>query len=204
MKLVLWTRKSTANPRKPTNTYTKCIHTPPHVFKAFIYGETLRYTRNTNNEDDFLVKVKDFSERLMARSCNLPEINKITHKVSHNDRSNMIHKWENKPKNKTPLVFTTTYNPCINHGDLNQAINKHWPLIQCNETLSRIFPNPPFIAYKKDQNIREKLIRAKLNQSPIDSSSQQLDHIPNDSGFVDAPVDALDILISLLDEEVTT
>ena len=46
-------------------------------------------------------------------------------------------------------------------------------------------PNAPFIALKKDQNIREKLIRAKLNQSPIDFiSTQQLSpHWSDDSGY---------------------
>ena len=69
-------------------------------------------------------------------------------------------------------------------------------MIQRNETLSGIFPDPPFIAYRKDQNIREKLIRAKLNQSPTDSTSQQLNHTSHDSGFIDDPDDTLDILVS--------
>ena len=42
--------------RKPTETYQylhrKSSH-PPHVFNAFIYGECLRYARNTNNPEDF-------------------------------------------------------------------------------------------------------------------------------------------------------
>ena len=84
---------------------------------------------------------------LTARGYNLSEINKITGNMSHDDRSNMNYKWQNKP----PFVFTTTYNPCLNHGDLNQAINKYWFLIQYNETLSRIFQNPPFVAYKKKE-----------------------------------------------------
>ena len=105
------------------------------------------------------------------------------------------------------LVFTTTYNPCINHSDLNRAIND-LPLIQRNETLRRIFPNPPFIAFKKDQNIREKLIRAKFNQSLIDFiSTQQLSPIPDyssdDSGFGKGHDETLEILISLLEEQVT-
>ena len=83
----------------------------------------------------------------------------------------MIHKRQNKPKTKTPLVFTTTYNPCINHGDLNRAINKYWSSIQYNETLSRIFPNPPFVAYKKDQNIPGKITH------PLNSSFTSLSNL---------------------------
>ena len=69
-------------------------------------------------------------------------------------------------------------------------------------------PNASFIAFKKDQNIREKLIRAKLNQSPIDFiSTQQLSPIPDDSsddsGFGKGHDETLEILISLLEEQVT-
>ena len=65
---------------------------------------------------------------------------------------------------------------------------------------------------KKDQNIREKLIRAKLHQSPIDfTSTQQLSPIPDDSsddssddsGFGKGHDETLEILISLLEKQVT-
>ena len=73
-------------------------------------------------------------------------------------------------------------------------------------------PNAPFIALKKDQNIREKLIRAKLNQSPIDFiSTQQLFPISDDSGddsgydsgFGKCHDETQYILIFLLEEQVT-
>ena len=76
-------------------------------------------------------------------------------------------------------------------------------MIQRNETLPGIFPDPPFIAYRTYQNIREQMIRAKLNQSLTDSTSQQLSHTSHDSGFIDDPDDTLDILVSLLDEQFT-
>ena len=191
---------------KPTETYQylhKTSSHPPHVFKALVYGETLCYAPNTNNKDDFLLKVNNFSEKLTTSGYKASEITTITGKVSHNERSNLIHKRPNKQKSKTPLVLSKTYNPHINHGDLNQAINKHWSMIQRNEILSGIFPDPPFIAYRKDQNIQEKLIRAKLNQSLTDSTSQQLNHTSHDSGFIDDPDDTLDILVSLLEEQFT-
>ncbi len=172
------------------------------MFKAFIYGGTLRYARNTNNEDDFLIKVNNFSEKLIARGYNLSEINKITETVSHRERSNLIHKQQEKTESKTPLVFSTTYNPYINQSDLNKSIKQNWSLIRNHETLSGIFPDPPFIAYRKDQNIREKMIRAKLNRSPTDPTSKQLAPPPDYSGFED-PDETLNILISLLEEQVT-
>ncbi len=48
------------NPPLPTQNIIK----PPHVFKAIIYGEKLHYASNTNNEDDFLVKINNVLEQL--------------------------------------------------------------------------------------------------------------------------------------------
>ena len=85
---------------KPTETYQFLHRTsshPPHVFKAFIFGETLRYARNTNNEDDFKEKVKGFSHKLRARGYTQTEINNGTHNVSLTNRTKLIH---NLPKGK--------------------------------------------------------------------------------------------------------
>ena len=115
---------------------------PPHVFKAFIFGETLRYARNTNNEDDFKEKVKGFSHKLLARGDTQTEITNGTHNVSLTNRTKLIH---NLPKGKqnmeAPLVFSTTYNPFVNHKDVKQAINKHWHLIQKKHNSRKFFKN---------------------------------------------------------------
>ena len=132
---------------KPTETYQFLHRTsshPPHVFKAFIFGETLRYARNTNNEDDFKEKVKGFSHKLLARGYTQTEINNGTHNVSLTNRTKLIH---NLPQGK------------------QRCETSNWHLIQQNPQLSEIFPKQPFFAFRKAQNIREKLIRAKLTST---------------------------------------
>ena len=96
-----------------------------------------------------------------------------------------------------PLVYSTTYNPAVNHRDLRRALDRHWQHIQSNDKLREIFPNPPLIAYKKAKNIQETIVRAKLpeaKQSPVQE----------DSGFIDdEPDETLEILLSLLEEQNT-
>ena len=171
---------------KPTETYQylhKSSSHPPHVFNAFIYGETLRFARNTNNIEDFQEKVETFTNKLTARGYTHDEINTQIQKVSHHERANMIHKplEVHQQKNKSPLVFTTTYNPALFHKDISRAITKHWPLIHSDETLTEIFPNTPFIAFKKYKNIREKIIRAKLPPDTTESESDIDDPSPENN-----------------------
>ena len=189
---------------KPTETYQylhKTSSHPPHVFNAFIYGETLRYARNTNNLDDFTTKVNTFSEKLQARGYTPTEIRETTQKVEHQNRMHLIRKMDGNETKAIPTVFTTTYNPSINHGDLKKAVNKHWHLIQRNPILGKIFPKPPMIAFKKAQNIKEKLVRAKLS-NPTDRTNEGPTPIPVDSGF-DEPDETLNILFSLLEEQLS-
>ena len=184
--------------RKPTETYQylhrKSSH-PPHVFNAFIYGECLRYARNTNNLEDFRKTVQNFSRKLLNRGYSQQEIELATSKISLEGRTQLVHKPQKGTRTKKlPVVFSTTYNPAVNHRDLKRAICKHWRHIQSNEQLREIFPNPPLIAYRKARNIREMIVRAKLpKQTPV----------PDDSGFVEEPDETLDILLSLLEEQVT-
>ena len=124
---------------------------PPHVFNAFIYGECLRYARNTNNPEDFQETVQEFSQRLLSRGYSLPEIERAPNKVSLKDQTQLVHESIRKTLIKMPVVFSTTYNPAVNHRDLKRAIYKHWRHIQSNEQLREIFPDPPLITYKKSQ-----------------------------------------------------
>ena len=104
---------------------------------------------------------------------------------------------------EAPLVFSTTYNPFVNHKDVKQAIDKHWHLIQQNPQLSEIFPRQPFVAFRKAQNIREKLIRAKLTSTDPNRSTEIITPHSYDSGFFEEPDETLHILLSLLEEQIT-
>ena len=55
---------------------------------------------------------------------------------------------------------------------------KHWKLIEQNETLRQIFPEPPVIAFKTNPSLKHKLIRAKLK--PLDDPPQSIPHQPKD------------------------
>ena len=79
-----------------------------------------------DNKEDFTEKVKDFSQILLARGSTQTEINNATHKVSLANRAKLIHKLSTGKQNKeVPLVFSTTYNPFVNHKDVKQAVNKN-------------------------------------------------------------------------------
>ena len=133
----------------------------PSVFQALIKGETLRYLRGNTIESEFINKVNFFTDKLVERNYNRDEVNEITSKIKFENRS--VNLTSSKPvmeENKTsiPLVFITTYTPHIRKEELRAKIVKHWHKIENHRELSKLFPKPPIMAYKRAQNLKDTVI----------------------------------------------
>ena len=71
-----------------------------------------------------------------------------------------------EPNDKTATekraVISLVYHPSTN--SVRKIIRSDWSLLQSRTELSAIFSQPPLIACKRDNNIREMLVRPKLRQ----------------------------------------
>ena len=61
---------------------------------------------------------------------------------------------------KNILPFATKFNPAA--PNIKSIIMKNWYLIQNQPELNATFPEPPTIAYKKEQSLEDLLVRTKL------------------------------------------
>ena len=57
-------------------------------------------------------------------------------------------------------VFAITYDPRL--PSVSKIIQKHWRSMIQDPYLEEVFPLPPLVAYKRQPNIKDKLIRAKI------------------------------------------
>ena len=163
-----------------TRTYTKPCETfqylsresahPESCFKGFIKGETLRHLRLCNNRSDFNTKVALFKENLRKRFYSGDFIDSATTAINFDNRASLL---TPKPKpSNPPLVFKLLYTPHIKTKDLKTCLIKHWQFIEQHPTLSKIFPKPPLIAYKRASNLSDSLIRASFTS---ETSTKKLD-----------------------------
>ena len=137
----------------------------PSVFQALVKGETLRYLRGNTIESEFINKVNFFTDKLVERSYNRDEVNEITSKIKFENRNEYL--TSSKPakeenKKSIPLVFITTYTPHIRKEELRAKIVKHWHKIENHRELSKLFPKPPIMAYKRARNLADTVISSKL------------------------------------------
>ena len=99
------------------------------------------------------------THRLKERGYKPDQIIKRISSVKFNQRQESLSRRQ-KNNQTQKLIFVTQF--CEDTNRLKRVIKKHWKLIQNNNTLKKIFPNPPIIAFKGNPSIRNKLVRAKL------------------------------------------
>ena len=57
----------------------------------------------------------------------------------------------------------TQNSPSIRTKDIKRALTINWEIIQNNKVLISQFPKKPTIAYRRNTNLKDKLVRAKIN-----------------------------------------
>ena len=126
------------------------------VYFGFFFSSTQHHRNGLSVSKKVTSPNVQFSYGMLIRGYSQPEIVLATSKVSLKGRTQLVHEPQRKIRTKKlPVVFSTTYNPAVNHHDLKRVICKYWWHIQSNEQLIEIFPAPPLIAYKKARNIRK-------------------------------------------------
>ena len=63
-------------------------------------------------------------------------------------------------------MFITTYNPA--NPDLKGIIRNYWPILHTSSTLARIFPQEALCAFRRKENLKDKLMSAKLTYPPVE------------------------------------
>ena len=155
---------------------------PPTVINAISKGETNRYLRTNSAKKEFEKMTIKLKNRLTQRGYKQNQILKHIKPITFNQREQILSKEKNKSTKQRKLAFTTTF--CDDAKRLKLIIKIHWKLIQNNKILNEIFPQPPLIAYRNSDSLRNKLVRAKLtpindiNPQSQTNQSDKPNHIP--------------------------
>ena len=117
----------------------------------------VRICSESENRDLRLEQVK---RALLDRNYNESIIDSAIAKAKSLNR-NISLKRRAKPKENERPVFATAYDPRMPNIQPIQA--KHWrAMVSQDQYLAKVFPQPPLTGFKRQPNIRNHLIRAKL------------------------------------------
>ena len=153
--------------RKPTETYQylhRSSHHPKSTFKGFIKGECTRYIRTNSTLKERKLQINFFKNKLINRSYKLEDIEEITNIETEKERKPLLQlKKKQKENTKNKVMFTTTFHKGLTN--INKILKKNWHILKKSEENKVIFNENPMVSYRRKRNIREMLIRSKLQNT---------------------------------------
>ena len=135
---------------------------PAHVTSNIPYSLALRIVRICTFSEDREKRFSELKDLLLSREYKAAIIDSAIEKARKVPRSEAL-KRVSKQKSANRPVFVINYDPRL--PSIPSIVKKHWRSMTLDPRLKEIFPDPPLVAYKRPQNIRDKLIRSKVPQT---------------------------------------
>ena len=136
---------------------------PAHTTLNTPYSLALRIVRICSQPEDREKRFKELRNLLLARDYKLGIIQNAIQRARAVPRPEALRKVERTKVTKRP-VFVIGYDPRL--PSITQIINRHWRTMQQDPYMAEIFPQLPLVTYKRPPNVKDKLIRAKIPDSP--------------------------------------
>ena len=147
---------------KPTDAHmylnTSSNH-PKHVIRNIPKGQFIRIRRICSNLDEYKRNSSILSEFLVKRGYNRKSLESAISEVSAMDRKDLLLDKE-RPKKDPQIIFVSEWHPSL--SKLPAILKKHYHLLQSDQNLSEVFPEPPSVAFRRPKSIRNHLIRGDI------------------------------------------
>ena len=79
-------------------------------------------------------------------------------KASEINRNDLLEYKEKKINKRVPLVLT------YHLEKIAGIVRHHWKEIEKSETLAKLFPEPPVVAFRRPKSIKDTLVRAAASR----------------------------------------
>ena len=136
---------------------------PKQTTRAIPFSLATRIIRICSNKEKREIEFSKLKELLLEREYKLENINSAIEKAKAIPRANLLKPKIQKEKSRRP-VFAVQYDP--RQPSLQGIAAKHWrSMVSRDAHLQEVFPEPPLIAFKRQRNLRDHLIRAKVPET---------------------------------------
>ena len=137
---------------------------PKATSSSIPYSLSLRIVRICTNSEKRDQRLKELKQLLLARDYPENLIDSAIEKARKIPRKVALLKVRNKKSQNRP-VFALKYDPRL--PSISTIGAKHWREMICQDQyLKKVFPQPPLTAYRRQNNIRDILVKAKVPPAP--------------------------------------
>ena len=133
---------------------------PSHITKNIPYSLAYRLLRICSSPKKFEQRLEELRQDLFSRGYKPKIVNDAFERVKTVPREKALEKVVSKEN--TREVFATTFHPAL--PPLTTLIRKHHAVMtQEDPDMKDCFPSPSLVCYKRFKNLRDILIKAKVN-----------------------------------------
>ena len=132
---------------------------PTHVTNNIPYSLALRIVRICSLPETRNNRLLELKQLLLTRDYKAGMIDAAINKAKQIPREEALKKVVHS-KTTDRAVFVVTYDPRL--PDLASIVKKHWRVMVQDSYLAEVYPKPPLIAYKRQRNIKDLLVKAKV------------------------------------------
>ena len=133
---------------------------PKHCFKSIPFSQAIRVKRICSTVETTKQRLEDLRHHLKRRGYNDKVIESGFSKASEINRNDLLEYKEKKINKRVPLILT--YHPSLEK--ISGIIRHHWKEIEKSETLAKLFPEPPVVAFRRPKSIKDTLVRAAVSR----------------------------------------
>ncbi|CAH2321350.1 Hypothetical predicted protein, partial [Pelobates cultripes] len=145
--------------KKPTdrNTILHSTSAHPEALKKFLpKAQFLRVIRNNSDKNVMEEQLEGMMERFLERGYRRNDLVRALEEA----------KIANSPRVKDGaprLVFPVTYHDAS--PEVTRIIKDNWKMLACDDTLPKVFKEPPLICYRRNTNLRDLLVHTDPSKS---------------------------------------
>ena len=137
---------------------------PPHCTKNIPFSLCLRIVRICSKPEDREKQFSNLKTLMESRGYSEMTINRGIDRARRIPRKIALRRVIRKETDRR-AVFALTYDPRL--PDMQNIQAKHWrSMVSQDPYLSEVFKQPPLTAYRRQRNVKDHLIRAKLPKDP--------------------------------------
>ena len=144
---------------------------PRHCTRSIPKSQALRLRRICSDDATSETRSSELSEHLSKRGYKKPIIKRVIDETRKTNRNDTL-RYKNKDKSNTRAPLVVTFHPDL--PSLAQIVNKHFSILQTNDKLKQVFPEPPLIScmsYRRPKNLHDLIVRAKLpSDAPVETN----------------------------------
>ncbi|XP_066275237.1 uncharacterized protein [Branchiostoma lanceolatum] len=148
---------------KPTDKHQYLLRNsshPTHCKRGIPFGQFLRVRRICSDEPKYRERAQQLKEHFQNRGYEDALLDQAAQRAQDRPREELLGAKKKKVASQDRPVLVTTYNPHL--PPINNILRKYWNILQLSPRTRELFQDPPLIAYRRNKNLRDTLVRAQI------------------------------------------